>query len=223
MIELTDIYKSFGSRLVISIPHLCFHRNKRYALMGVNGSGKTTLLRILAGILLPDKGFVRNPDQEFMGYMPQSPYAFSFSVRKNVEIALQDHAEADSRAAQALEAVGIAHLIQSRGHTLSGGETQRMAFARMIALPRRLLLLDEPTSAADIQGTDQIEKVLLEYLSRIECTLIFSTHSPAQALRLADEVVFLDQGEIIERGDACEVLHSPKDPRTQLFLNHWKL
>jgi ABC-type sulfate/molybdate transport systems ATPase subunit len=158
-----------------------------------------------------------------MGYMPQSPYAFGFSVRKNVEIALPNKTDAPEKALRALAAVGIQHLAKSSGSRLSGGETQRMAFARIIALPRRLLLLDEPTSSTDIQGLDQIEQSLLAYAQSTGCTVIFSTHSPAQALRLSDQIIFLDHGEIAEFGATASVLKNPQNATTRLFLQHWKI
>ncbi|NMC47413.1 MAG: hypothetical protein GYA52_11370 [Chloroflexi bacterium] len=98
-----------------------------------------------------------------------------------------------------------------------------MAFARMIALPRTLLLLDEPTSSADIQGMDQIEATLLRYAADTGCTLILSTHSPAQALRLAEEIIFLDKGKIVEQGTAQSVLRNPQNEDVKLFLKHWKI
>ncbi len=223
MIELQNVIKTYGDRTILNIPRLAFEEGKRYALIGVNGSGKTTLIRMLAGILKPDCGEVRNVPLESMGYMPQLPYAFGFTALKNVEIALAKSPDASERAMQALKAVGMAPLAYARGNKLSGGETQRMAFARMIALPRRLLLLDEPTSAADIKGIDQIEKTLLKYAADTGCTIILSTHSPAQALRLAEEIIFLDQGKIAERGAAEDVLHNPQNERTRLFLQHWRL
>jgi len=223
MIELIDILKTYGSRMVLNVSYLSFEEEKRYALIGVNGCGKTTLLRIMAGIIKPDKGWVKNVPMERTGYMPQSPYAFGFSVQKNVEIGLKKANEAETLSKKALQAVGIETLSRARGNKLSGGETQRMAFARMIAMPRTLLLLDEPTSSADIRGMDKIEKTLLDYFRDTGCTIIFSTHSPAQALRLAEVVIFLDQGFIIEAGDASSILRNPKKPSTRLFLQHWKL
>lgn len=223
MIELQNITKQYAGRTILNIPQLSFESGKRYALIGVNGSGKTTLLRIIAGIMKPDTGEVRNVPLESMGYMPQSPYAFGFTVRKNVEIALFKSPEATKQAMKALEAVGMAALADARGNKLSGGETQRMAFARMIALPRKLLLLDEPTSAADIRGIDQIEETLLRYVKATRCTVILSTHSPAQALRLADEIIFLDQGKIAEQGASEKVLKKTQNNRTKLFLQHWKI
>jgi ABC-type Mn2+/Zn2+ transport system ATPase subunit len=178
MIELIDIRKQYVSRMILDIHHLSFAEGKRYALIGVNGSGKTTLLRLIAGTLRPDSGEIRNLPHDSIGYMPQAPYAFSFSVQKNVEMALSNCPDPTGQAAKALQAVGMSSLAHAHGNRLSGGETQRMAFARMIARPRKLLLLDEPTSATDIRGTDQIEKLLLEYAAETGCTVILSTHSP---------------------------------------------
>ncbi|MFA7408086.1 MAG: ABC transporter ATP-binding protein [Anaerolineaceae bacterium] len=223
MIELKDVKKVYDERIVLNIPHLVFDLTKRYALIGVNGSGKTTLLRILAGILKPDSGEVTSTTPNNMGYMPQSPYAFRFSVEKNVAIALDKEQVSKDQVLEALKAVGMDHLQHAYGNQLSGGETQRMALARMIVKPRNLLLLDEPTASADIRGTSQIEKALLKYADDNNCTLILSTHSPAQALRLVDEVLFLDEGRVIEQGPAEDVLHHPKHPVIQEFLDHWKI
>jgi len=223
LIELHDVSKTYGERTVLHIPYLAFQSAKRYALIGVNGSGKTTLLRILAGILQSDTGEVTKIPPDGMGYLPQAPYAFGFSVKKNVAIALPNGTDSEERILAALKAVGIDHLQNARGNRLSGGETQRMALARVISKPRRLLLLDEPTASADIRGTDLIEKALLDYAASTSCTLILSTHSPAQALRLADEVIFLDQGVVVEQGQADQLLNHPKHLTTKLFLDHWKL
>ena len=223
MIELTNISKKYEDRAILNIPVLVFEEGKRYALIGVNGSGKSTLLRILAGTLLPDSGQIKGVPISEMGYMPQSPYAFSFSVRKNVEIAMQNVPDASLKARRALKAVGMERLADAHGNKLSGGEAQRMAVARMIALPRKLLLLDEPTSSTDIKGTDKIEATLLQYAADTGCTMVLSTHSPAQALRLAEEIIFLDQGLIAEQGAAEAVLKHPRNEQTRHFLQHWRL
>jgi len=223
VIELIDVSWKYAARVILDIPRLSFEPGKRYALIGVNGSGKTTLLRLLAGSLLPDSGEIRNVPRDEMGYMPQAPYAFGFSVQKNVEIALAGFPDAEKLAYKALKAVGMSALAQSRGNRLSGGESQRMAFARMIARPRKLLLLDEPTSSTDIRGMDQIEKTLLRYTADTGCTVILSTHSPAQALRLAEEIIYLDEGKVFEIAPAEALLNNPRHERTRLFLQHWKI
>ncbi len=223
MIELLNIRKHYANRTVLDMPYVSFSESRRYALIGMNGCGKTTMLRILAGTLLPDVGECRGVPISELGYLPQVPYAFSFSVQKNVEMALKHAPDAPQHAAQALHAVGMHNLHNARGDRLSGGETQRMAFARMIARPHALLLLDEPTSAADIRGTDQIERALLDYASANSCTIILSTHSPAQALRLAQEILFLDQGKLVEQAPAERLLKSPQHASTHAFLQNWKI
>jgi tungstate transport system ATP-binding protein len=223
MIKLVNISLKYVDRMILDIPELIFVDGKRYCLIGENGSGKTTLLRIMAGTLKPDKGEVINDACEDMGYMPQSPYAFSFSVHKNVEIALKGDPQAEQIAMDALKKVGMDGFAHSRGHKLSGGETQRMALARMIAKSRKLLLLDEPTSSTDIRGMDLIEKTLLQYSSDTGCTLIFSTHSPAQALRMAEQVIFLHQGKIVEQGLAQQVLTNPRSEIARQFFQHWQI
>ncbi|MDK2981836.1 MAG: tungstate transport system ATP-binding protein [Chloroflexota bacterium] len=223
MIELANVIKTYEERIILDVPALCFEHGKRYALIGMNGSGKTTLLRLLAGTLKADKGEISGVAHADMGYMPQASYAFSFTVRKNVEIALQKSDQPRQAALDALDSVGMLALAEACGDKLSGGETQRMAFARMIGRPRGLLLLDEPTSAMDIRGTDQIEALLLDYAAKNDCTVIFSTHSPAQALRLAQEVVYLDQGKVVEQGCVEQVINQPHMEATRLFLQHWRL
>jgi len=223
VISVRDVLVQVGGRVILDIPLLEFEEGKRYGLIGENGSGKTTLLRVLAGTLKPTQGEVTPQHLDDFGYMPQSPYAFSFSVLRNVEIALENTPDRREKAARALEAVGMQNFLGARGNKLSGGEAQRMAVARMIARPRKLLLLDEPTSSTDIRGTDSIENTLLDYARNSGCTLIFSTHSPAQALRLAQEVIFLHQGKILEKGPALEVLENPQTESARLFLQHWRI
>jgi len=223
MITARNILVKVGGREILDIPLLEFEEGKRYGLIGENGSGKTTLLRVLAGTLKPTQGEVTPQHLDDFGYMPQSPYAFSFSVLRNVEMALENTPERRDNAVRALEAVGMRNFLAARGNKLSGGEAQRMAVARMIARPRKLLLLDEPTSSTDIRGTDSIENTLLDYARNSGCTLIFSTHSPAQALRLAQEVIFLHQGKILEKGPALEVLENPQTESARLFLQHWRI
>jgi len=225
MIELTGIRVEYNGRTVLEIPGLQFEPGKKYALLGANGSGKSTLLRLLAGTLEPTAGIVTTgvTGKRAVGYLPQIPYGFSFSVLKNVLIATDESPGDREKAEAAIAAVGLSSLAQADASRLSGGETQRMAFARIVAVPRILLLLDEPTAATDLQGIDLVEDALLKYCEVNQCTVIFATHSPAQAMRLADQVIFLQQGRIAEQGAASQVLHTPQSEDAQAFLKHWKL
>lgn len=225
MIKIQSVQKSYQNRLVLDIDHFHFEPGIRYAIIGPNGSGKSTLLKTLAGVLKPDQGRIeRNfcPEKD-LGYMPQHPYAFNLSVLQNVMIGHPHPKSSREDSLQALQKVGIEDLKQAKGNKLSGGEAQRMAIARFISKKQKLLLLDEPTSAADIVGNDLIEETLLQYCTDLKCTLIFSTHAPMQAMQLADIAIMMNQGKIIESGMAREMLKHPRQEFTRLFLRHWCL
>lgn len=223
MIALRDVVQQFGGRVVLEIPGLQFLPGRRYGLIGENGSGKTTLIRMLAGTSRPTSGIIEGLQGKKVGYLPQSPYAFSFSVLENVAMALDGRKDAKELAQKALVAVGMESLVEARGERLSGGEAQRMALARVLVRSYDVLLLDEPTSSTDVRSMDLIETTLKEYVEKTQCTLIFSTHSPAQALRLADEVLYLEKGRLVEQGPAQGLFHSSEDERTKAFLRHWSL
>lgn len=222
MIELIDVKKTYNGRTVLDIPELRLQEGVRYALIGPNGSGKSTLLRILAGVLKPDAGTVHLgiPPAD-IAYSPQSPYAFDHTVLRNVMLGITGEEDAKRKALTALEQVGLENLSSACGKKLSGGETQRMVLARMIAKPHKLLLLDEPTSSTDVAAEEQIEQALLEYARACGCSLIFSTHEPGQALRLAEQVLVLYDGRIVEAGETGPVLHAPQSEEGRMFLRRW--
>ena len=225
MIDIINIKKEYYGRCVLNIESLHFEQGRRYALLGANGSGKSTLIKIIAGTEKQTQGQVRMEfgGKKEVGYLPQTPYGFSFSVLKNVLMALDAGPDRVIKAKAAIEAVGMTALMEADASKLSGGETQRTAFARIISMPRKLLLLDEPTAATDLSGIDMLEAALLKYYETNGCTVIFASHSPAQAKRLADEVIFLHQGEVAEHGETSQVLNDPKSGEVRNFLKHWKV
>ena len=225
MIELSQIQKRYGFRVALDLPELAIPVGEKLALIGPNGSGKSTLLRLLAGVIRAEQGVISLGDlgRAGIGYLPQNPYAFDLSVQKNVELALSGEPEKAKLAQAALERVGLLHLAKARANRLSGGETQRMALARVLAKPRKLLLLDEPTASADIRAIDQIERAVFDFAEQTKCTLILSTHMPSQALRLSTHVLALDEGRIGEVGETTPVLHAPKAESTKEFLKNWML
>ena len=141
MIVLRDVVQQFSGRVVLEIPELHFVPGRRYGLIGENGSGKTTLIRMLAGTSKPNSGTIEGLEGKTVGYLPQSPYAFSFSVLENVTLALEGHSDAEALAQKALIAVGMESLVKARGDRLSGGEAQRMALARVLVREYDVLLL----------------------------------------------------------------------------------
>lgn len=222
MIELKDVLVQAKDRLILDVPSLRFEKGKRYGIIGENGSGKTTLLRVLMGTVKASQGSIEGLNLDHrVGYLPQSPYAFSFSVLRNVSMTLENEQTREDLAMDVLEEVGLGSLTHSRGSTLSGGEKQRLGLARVLAMPREVLLLDEPTSATDIRGTDIVEALLKEWFEKTRGLLIFSTHAPAQALRMADEVIFLENGKVIETGSPQDLFNHPREAETQAFLSHW--
>lgn len=218
MIRLTGIQKTYGDTTVLDIPELHIAAGGMHALIGPNGCGKSTLLRIVAGVLQADAGECLLSSEAM--YLPQRPYGFRRSVLKNVTLALEGE-DAEVRAKAALAKVGLSDMLDKRGDKLSGGETQRMAFARLIADAHDLILLDEPTSATDIAGSDAMESALTDYVRETGATVLFSTHALSQAMRLAQDVIVLTKGQVVERGCPQEVLKNPQHPATQEFLAHW--
>lgn len=215
--------KSFGTRTVLELPRLEFDLGRIYAVIGANGSGKSTFARILSGMTEADEGKLqierseRTADKLKIGYMPQKSYAFRMSVRQNLLLNDGDEARAD----ELLEAVKLTELSGVQAKKLSGGETARMALARILMRDYELLLLDEPTAAMDIETTVLAEKLLRDYCERTGCCMILITHSLQQARRMADELLFLHKGKLIERGSTAELLSTPKSPLTQKFIEFY--
>jgi tungstate transport system ATP-binding protein len=225
-ILISGVKKAYGGREALNIERFALEPGKRYALLGANGAGKSTFLGILAGLLQPDEGSVRY-NFEYrpadIGYLPQKPYPFALKVEKSVLLGIPGAQRSAGLAGEALSRVGLSGFENQRGDRLSGGEAQRVAIARMLLRPRRLLLLDEPCAAADIAATEIIEAAITEFCGRTGCTLVFSTHSPAQALRLADKAVFLHNGRIGESGDAKKVVTGPSNENAKAFLRSWAI
>ena len=222
IVEIHGLKFWYGDRIVLDIPELILEKGVHYSVIGPNGCVKTTLLRLLAGVLAAHEGRA-DVMTDSVGYMPQKPYAFGFSVRRNVELAIRDKSNAAKQALDALDKVGLSHMTACKGDRLSGGETQRMAFARILAERRDLILLDEPTAAADIEGSVRMEEALCEYIKKTGCTLLFSTHIPSQAANLAQQVIVMESGRIMEKGDAEQVLYRPRSESVRSFLSHWRL
>ena len=216
--------KDGGPRCVLNLPRLNLEEGARYALIGPNGAGKSTLIKVLGGLIVPTSGHIEmEGTPSDMGYMPQKPFMFSGTVLHNVMLGLPRNEKRTSRALDALGKVGMADFVKERGSKLSGGEAQRVALARIIAQNRSTILLDEPTSATDIAGESEVEKALSAYWRESGCTLVFATHSPAQAGRLADEIIVLENGVIAEKNEAEQLLENPRNPTVQTFLNYWRL
>ena len=208
--------KTYEGRTVLDFPGMELESGRIYAVIGANGSGKSTFAKILAGIIKADK---KRPhvDTKSVGYMPQKNYPFRMPVRSNILLSSRD----DTLAARMMDDLQIQHLESKRADKLSGGETARMALARLMVRNFDLMILDEPTAAMDMESTLLAEKVITDYVRRTNCTLILVTHSLQQARRIAHEVWYFHRGTLLESGPEKEILCAPEKEETRKFLEFY--
>ena len=186
------IRKTYKGRLVLDIPSLDLEGGKVYSIVGANGSGKSTFAKILAGIADADEGEGALAD---VGYMAQKSYAFNMSLEKNILI----NGEDKERCQKLMESLNISHLACNKAKTLSGGETAKMALARIMMRDYKVLILDEPTAAMDRESVSLAEELIKEYCKQTQCVTILITHSLEQAKRMSAEIIEIDYGKIIKR------------------------
>ncbi len=200
------------------------------AILGPNGSGKTTLLRVLAGLLPVDDGRVSidgevvdepatdrfvGPEARSVGVVFQDYLLFGhLNALDNVAFGLREHgtrrAAARERALGLLAEVGMESQASARPHELSGGQAQRVALARALATEPALLLLDEPLAALDVQTRAETRRQLQQILGRFRGTRILVTHDPVDALVLADRILILEAGAVVQTGTPAEITSRPR-------------
>lgn len=221
--KISSFSKTYDKRLVLDAPELELESGKIYTIIGANGSGKSTFAKILAGTLASDQKispFASDPSLSLLpsvGYLPQAAYAFRMSTRKNLLLANSDPVLADKR----LAFLQIDHLAEKRADRLSGGETARMALARLTMRSFDLVILDEPTAAMDMESTILSEQLIQDYVSETNCILILVTHSLSQAKRMADEIWYFHKGSLLEHGPKELILEQPAHIQTQQFLEFY--
>lgn len=221
MIKINNLKKIYGNRTVLDIESLEVKKGETVVIVGHNGSGKSTLLKILAGVINKTSG-----DFSYDGvmyYLPQQSVPFGRTVKKNILFSLRDKSDAEKRTEDILALFNLKNLSDKNAKSLSGGECQRLALARVLINEADIILLDEPSSAADIEGTEIIENALTEYRKKTGCTILMTTHSPRQAMKLADRIVILTDGKVIESGSACELMKNPRTDWGRRFIDSWKI
>jgi len=214
--KISAFSKTYEGRCVLDFPGMELTSGKIYAVIGANGSGKSTFAKILSGILSADKKG-NQLSVGTIGYMPQKNYAYRMSTRANILLCGKDAARAD----KLMEAIQIRHLENKRADKLSGGETARMALARLMMKRYDVVLLDEPTAAMDMETTLLSEKLIVDYVRETGCALILVTHSLQQARRIADEVWYFHKGKLLEAGAKEQMLHTPQIAETRQFLEFY--
>ena len=216
--KTTAFTKTYAGRTVLSLPELELPQACITAVIGPNGSGKSTLAKILAGIERADE---KRPilSGVTVGYLPQKSFPFRMSTEKNI---LQNGND-PVRARALMKELGIDALAGQSAKKLSGGETARMALCRILMKRYELLILDEPTAAMDMESTLAAEGLIRRYCTETGCGVLLITHSISQARRIADRVIVLHQGRLIEQGESVQVLSKPKQEKTKNFLEFYGL
>ena len=211
---LPTFSKTYHGVKVLDFPGLELQPGKIYAILGANGSGKSTFAKIAAGILPADRK-CRIPGS--VGYLPQKPYAFRMTLRKNILLTAGRPEQAD----ELMRTLSLTELKEKRADRLSGGETARMAMARLMMKRYDMVILDEPTAAMDMESTSAAEELILKYVRETDCVLILVTHSLQQARRVADEAIYFHKGRLLENGPAEHVLYHPALAETRKFLEFY--
>jgi len=199
LFEFAELRCEYQGRVVLDLPSLSLNPNGRYGLIGENGAGKTTLLNLLTTQLQ-----VRLP-RGSVGFLPQKPYAFSLKVRDSLALGIPEDLklsrdEINELVTRQLAAVDLTALAGKRADRLSGGESQRLALARLLIVPRQVLLLDEPGNHLDRESLKKMEVILRSYLEQNPCLMILTTHQMNLADQLVDTVMVLEQGQMVFNG-----------------------
>ena len=221
LLEIENLKKSFEDLDVLHDISLGVEEGEVVAIIGPSGSGKSTLLRCCTGLEQADSGTIHYEGS--YGLVFQNFNLFPhYSVLKNimdapVSVQKQSKKEAEKEARRLLEKMGLGDKADVYPCQLSGGQQQRVAIARALALKPSILFFDEPTSALDPELTGEILKVIRE-LAEEKMTMVIVTHEMSLARDVADRVIFMDGGYIIEQGNPKVVIEHPKEERTRQFL-----
>ena len=237
MIDVKNLRKSFGELEVLKGVSQHISKGERVVLIGPSGSGKSTFLRCLNLLETPTAGEIIfegqsitdekcdiNKIRQKMGMVFQHFNLFpNMTILRNITLApvrtgLMNKEEAEKRARELLKRVGLEDKADSYPAQLSGGQKQRIAIVRALCMQPEVMLFDEPTSALDPEMVGEVLDVMKE-LAKSGMTMVCVTHEMGFAREVADRVLFMDEGIIVEEGTPAEIFGSPKEKRTQDFLN----
>lgn len=220
--------KKYDNNVVLNIDNLNLEDKKIYAVIGLNGSGKTTLMESIAGLRSLTTGTIKYNNLSFenvrsdISIMLQTSYLFSGSVLSNIISGLKfrkyKDEEIKKRLAKYLALFNVKELLDKNSKKLSGGEQEKVCLLRTAILETNLTIFDEPTSSMDIESTLKAEE-LIKNMAKEERTVVVITHDIYQAKRIADEVIFMDGGKVIEIGKKEDIFNNPKHNLVKAILN----
>ena len=237
MIDVKNLTKSFDDLEVLKGVSQHISKGERVVLIGPSGSGKSTFLRCLNLLEMPTGGEIIfegqsitddkcdiNKIRQKMGMVFQHFNLFpNMTILKNITLApvrtkLMTREQAEKEARELLKRVGLEDKADSYPAQLSGGQKQRIAIVRALCMQPEVMLFDEPTSALDPEMVGEVLDVMKE-LAKSGMTMVCVTHEMGFAREVADRVLFMDEGKIVEEGTPAEIFGSPKEQRTKDFLN----
>ncbi|MDD2568274.1 MAG: ATP-binding cassette domain-containing protein [Clostridia bacterium] len=237
LFKLENISKIYANNTVLKNIDLTIESGISYAIIGPSGAGKSTLLRLMNLLELPSFGNLYYNDQSVananesvllplrrqMTMVIQNSQMLAGTVEDNMKIGLKLRGLPNSiiqeKIKQALAFVGLKNLVNRKANTLSGGEIQRIALARAITLEPKVLFLDEPTANLDPQNVAMVESLISDIQKQFSTTVIIVTHNLFQAKRIAEEVIFMHQGKIIEKASAKTIFNDPAENLTKQFVH----
>lgn len=233
-IRLQNVHKKYGQTHAVKGIDLTFPKSEITVLLGHSGCGKTTTLRLVAGLEQPDSGDIWIGDQQVSGRgqwvsatgrkigMVFQDYALfpHLTVAQNIGFGIPrlSTAERTKRTADLLDLVGLIGIEDRYPHQLSGGQQQRVALARALAPSPEVILLDEPFSNLDASLRQTMREEMRNILHQTEVTTVFVTHDQEEALRLADELVIMDEGHVLQHGAPEHVYSYPSSMQVAQFL-----
>ncbi len=233
-LEVKNLIRSYDGLRVVNDVSLSVMPGSVICLLGPSGCGKSTTLRMIAGVEMQDSGEIYvdgqlvcdtitrvPPESREIGLMFQDFALFPhLSVAENVAFGLTGSARSNrERVDELLEKVGMARHIDAYPHQLSGGEQQRVALARALAPRPRILLMDEPFSGLDDRLRDDIRDETLQVLKGEGTSVLLVTHEPAEAMRMADEIALMRNGQIVQRGAPYNIYNAPADREAAAFFS----
>jgi multiple sugar transport system ATP-binding protein len=238
-LSVNAVSKRFGDVTALSHVSLEVHPNELVVVLGPTGAGKTTLLRTICGLETPDSGQVVAGGRDVTHLSPaERDFAIVFqnfslyprwSVRKNMEFPLRapgrvlPEVEIKRRVEWAAEILRITRLLERQSTRLSGGEMQRVAIGRAIVRQPQVYLMDEPLTNLDAKLRESLRVELVELRRRVERPMVFVTHDQAEALSMADRIVVLSEGRVLQVGTPEQVYDAPASPTVALQLGQPKI
>lgn len=219
-IELNDVIVKSDGRTILDIPHALIPADRICACIGPNGAGKTTLLKLVDGLIKPDSGSITySTGNARSSLVLHHTPMIKASARVNISMVRDVDSSISSADIDAVIArVGLSTLANSPAHKLSAGERQKLCLGRAILQKPDLVLLDEPTANLDPNTTEQVEEIVRQFKQQ-GSDVLFTSHQLAQVQRLAEYIIFIDQGQIKEKGPVGPFFSNPQTQAAKRYLH----